>query len=100
MNNADLSDDATLAELNVICGDSFFLLRHSGSVIHRNRQFFFFKSGGYHSFYWCLLQTLSRHVVLQTLSRLAILQTLSRLAILQTLSRKPARASSAIGFKP
>jgi hypothetical protein len=33
MNNADLSDDATLAELNVTCGDSFFLLRRSRNVI-------------------------------------------------------------------
>jgi ubiquitin C len=29
MNNADLSDDATLADLNVTRGDSFFLLRRS-----------------------------------------------------------------------
>jgi hypothetical protein len=90
MNNSDLSNDATLAELNVTRGDSF-LLRRSRSIIHRDRHLLLFKSGGCLSFYWCLLQTLSH---------LAVLQTLSCLVVLQTLSRKPARASSAIGFKP
>jgi hypothetical protein len=34
MNNGDLSNDATLAELNVTRGDSFSLLRRSRSVLH------------------------------------------------------------------
>jgi hypothetical protein len=46
MNNADLSDDTTLAELNVTCSDSFFLLRRSRSILHRNKQLLLFKSRG------------------------------------------------------